>query len=500
MRNHIKTSECLVVLLLAQSAWGQTVYPPNLGGGQDGSNNNAHVDGSPDTPKLEMRVHCTKAVSTSTEVEMTITVYQSDVNFKYSNIGPDNGSYVEYSQCKLIQASDYITSQNIIEATDVTACGGSAQLARVDGGTLDSGFATRTFKTTITFTPSSATYTCGGYKNSDSESVFAVYCQRDPGYAKAFDYVFLSHYDADTSKCLSTQLDASVKVGDPPLVSIQREYDLTMKAYTTDDITKWPDGPESASAKEIGTTSVALGTEMYLEVCLKIPQPTANYQFFNDGVGPIGVFVKDCTASNDDSVQDTVATVARTDIIQNGCSLGVDPTKLLPKDTPAFKYVKDTVDPTLDWLRSPNCFRSYPFEAISYARKIYNQPAKIIFSCKVQYCTSSGDNRCFGSKTATDLSGYPACSRRKREISNLTTTGYPETVSVTIQVVPPGYMSSMNGACEETVLVIALNTVLAMVLILAVVGAGVVTINLNKLDKAVQKTSALSAKRNLYVF
>ena len=45
----------------------------------------------------------------------------------------------------------------------------------------------------------------------------------------------------------------------------------------------------------------------------------------------------------------------------SSCGKGVDPMEMLGKSGTntgrGFMYVKDTTDATLDWIRSPNCFR-----------------------------------------------------------------------------------------------------------------------------------------------
>lgn len=502
-----KLLECLSFLLFVHSVTSQTtIFPPNLGGGADGSNGDAHLVGTPDTPKLEIRALCTKT-STTNVVDMVLSVYQSDVNFKYSNIGPDSGKYVQYESCKLITAKEYIDSNLVNTATSVTSCGGSAQLTRVDStSTFSNNFQTRTFTTKIQFDVTAASYDCGGYKDSNVQSVFAVYCKRDVNYAKAFDYVFLTYYDADAAQCLSTTLTTSFDVGNPPIVQIHRKYDVTFKAYTNADITTWPAGPESKPVGNVAeiTGAINLGTAMYLEACLKLPNtPPSNYQFFDDGVAPIGIYVKTCTATNDaasaaamNAGQAGIAADAPVTIISNGCGLNKDPTKVLPINTPAFKYVKDASDMTNDWLRTPNCFRSYPFEAVSFARKLSNKAAVTVYRCEVEYCTSSDDKRCFGTKTATDRSGYPSCTRKKRE-TPVTMSGYPEILTVRVLVSDPEYDSNeAKDSCGQTPTFIGLTTVLGVLLIMLLAAAGFMTRNIQSIGDMIEKSWSAASTQN----
>ncbi|XP_053382883.1 uncharacterized protein LOC123541078 isoform X2 [Mercenaria mercenaria] len=300
---------------------------------------------------------------------MFLSVYQKDTAFKFSNIGPDNDQFVDYT-CFLIGAQEYINNKNVEKATTLTNCGNTATLTKVDAtNPIDTGFETRTHTTTISFTPTDATYGCGGFQDGNNQAVFAVTCKRYEAYDKAFDYTFVAFYDANKEACTALQLDpVNFDVADPPTVNHKREFEVTFKAYTNSDLVSvpWPDGPQSTDGahggiiQEVTTAAIPLGTAIYFEICLM--NPSTPPDFYPDGVGFIGVYVKKCTARNDATAgteginPDTPVT-----FIDNGCALGVEPTEYLAKagssNGRGFMYVKDTTDATMDWLRTPNCFR-----------------------------------------------------------------------------------------------------------------------------------------------
>ncbi|XP_060564222.1 uncharacterized protein LOC132723513 isoform X2 [Ruditapes philippinarum] len=502
----MKYSSALFALLVLmhvshiKGATKPTKYPPKLGGGADGAAGSEFLKGTADTPKLEIRSHCTKSTPASTDVDMNLFVYQKDTAFKFSNIGPDDDKLVEYQACFLIDAKEYVDNKNIQKATTLTGCGGSASLVRGNsGGDIGTDLDSRTFKTKISFDPSDNSYDCGGYKNMDTKAVFAVTCKRYELYDKLFDYTFLVYYDADKDACTSLQIDPQdITVATPPTIDHAHQFEVTFKAYTNDDIAgvPWPNGPQSEdgshsnNVKEV-TGVLDLGTTFYLEICLINPSKPSDpsYKpFFNDGFEPIGIYVKKCTATNDkDTGTPGIDADTPVTFIEDGCGLGVDPMEMVGKsglpNERGFMYVKDSTDSTLDWLRTPNCFRSFPTEAVSFARAIRDAVARTVYKCEIEYCFSSSDTKCFGTKTQERI-GYPACARKKREANDTVTgftrntAGYPTEVSVAVSVSLPGSKQAHSNSCPESMMFVGISTILSVAFFVTVILSGVLMYNI----------------------
>ncbi|XP_045181835.2 uncharacterized protein LOC123540679 [Mercenaria mercenaria] len=446
------------MLLCVQLCKGQV--PDNVDGGADGVNGNQFLTGSPNTEKIILGLNCIKDTTDSTEVKFEMYVYQSDDAFKFNPASTTvrQSELVTYEKCYFIDAALFDTTQNVKAANAHANCGNSVDFSPLETPTSSStDYEKRTKKATLSVPnpAQSVQYQCGARKVGNEIEV-AVYCKRDVDYDKDFDIVFIARHGTDGCTATSVSPDKA-KIADPNTVSVKYNIEVTMKAYKHTDIGTVVNGPESPSANEI-TAATPLGTATYLEVCAKIPQVTTatandiNNQFFENGISPMAFMPHSCTAAADIANQDFQANIEAKTVWANlndafGCGAagtGAAADKGLAEyfasDVFIFKYAETTPAVANSHLMSPNCVRSITFPLVSYARLKAADIVDTIFTCKLDPCTSGGDNKCFADK-AGGSNNYPTCpppSGRKRRETIKVGPEIPSEVSVRVKVMMPG--------------------------------------------------------------
>lgn len=470
------------LVLLALSAFID-VGSCQLNGGSDGVNGIQFFDGTANTDKINFGITCRQDTTSSTSKTIELYAYQADQAFDYDSVNPAHlaNNLIIYSTCYLIDTTLFFNTKEVQMATTTAACDSSADFQLLATG-VPANYQTRTMKKSITITPSDATYPCGAKKETNTIRI-AFHCKRDINYDKAFDYVLIASHDVVAGTCLLNQVDSpNLVVKDPPVIDIKRNYITSFNAYKTDSITSLPDEHKSPDAKKI-TAPVDLGTAMYLEACLEIPGTTgtspANNQFFDDGVAPIGMSLHDCHAlpvTTGSAFTVDAAALDVTIVDAQGCGTQLNPVIYFSKTDHIFKWFRKSSDSVIAYLRSPNCFRTPPFEAVSFQRRISNSPVSMKFTCKVSYCTKSTETSCFGARDgATTSTGYPSCTTSGRKRRETITIGpdYPEELSVIIDVKLPGSNSTSSsfGGCFEKTTFIGLTSALT-VLLLVVLAVG----------------------------
>ncbi|KAL4218146.1 hypothetical protein ACF0H5_022882 [Mactra antiquata] len=486
------TSRWCTFVVVLFSCWllacCQNMYPVNRGGGASGSGVNMHIDGTPDTPKLTMDIVCFKD---SNDLYLNFGVYQADLNFKYSDYGDDDGDVVEYEACYFIDDADVDTD----DIDDSTGCDDFQDNGPIDDTNSALSTATRTFNKSVTIDINTVTK-CGASRDVDDNLHFSVLCKRDKDYDKQFDYLFRVEVSSDD--CQVNTIEYSYTIGIMPFVEVKRRHEVTFNAYKGSVNTR-ADGPKAQDndppVVNLDGTKIVLGETMFLEACLGLPDvdsDNGHKEFFTEnGHFPLGIYFKRCTVKP--LSNPAPGSYPPVELLDEGCGTASKGARNWDTDKYVVRYVKDDDDDFEDWRRPHNCFRTLPFEANSFMRTDIFDPSIQSYECDIEYCFSSDDIRCFGTKTSEGV-GYPTCpNARKKRWTNKEIIqrphGYPTKIRTKISISPeksaaasePVNDKDKSDVCTELMELVSTTSILSAILLVVIIIASMMVVNIKSL-------------------
>ncbi|KAL4218147.1 hypothetical protein ACF0H5_022883 [Mactra antiquata] len=426
----------------------------DLGGGAAGDNGDEFLDGTANKDKLIIGGTCVRDDVDATMGKVELRVYHYDENFAFSDDSfYMTGDGVEYETCFFIDQDDYEANKDIT----LTSC---AEFAKEDAS---SAFSSQSYQSRLLYKEASINFDdttdlyCGAdYDGGNSRFEYAVYCKREAGHDYLFDVIFTVLVSNNKDDCLVEEITSTkVTSKNPRIISMDRELEVSSTLYVYDDDDFDNIGGPVAPPGDIVTVPVDLGSNLIWEICLIIPNSNGPNVFYfkDDGVRPIGLYLFDCHATPDTTGGNAVNEGANPKVVDsNGCGLQTLPINQFAPDTYIFQFVKDP-DGELDhWMRTPNCFRSRGWEGIRFGIKDVLNDGTYHLQCKVEYCTSLTDQRCFGTGTnpGDSYDGMCGGAKRKKRQAAENFSYLPDDISVTIQFTNKTKQAKDVGCFQKT--------------------------------------------------